>query len=224
MTRRTPALFALVALVAPSGLGLGLGCAGSSPRSSSPSATGPEAGASTDPGEAPSPDDEPRSAELLTAEEEVSVDDDRRPGAVLQAQLAEVEASGARVGAGSAPRAEGPAAGRAAATLELDVRHGPEDTSLAAYASGLVRCFVDELAAGGPDGARLTVTLAVDGLGRSAPPPREPDGPLEACVASRMASWRFEPPRDEDGEPTDATFELSLGFARGPGPSGAGAR
>ena len=33
---------------------------------------------------------------------------------------------------------------------------------------------------------------------------------LDQCIEGQMANWRFDIPKDSDGEPTDASFEISL--------------
>jgi hypothetical protein len=35
-------------------------------------------------------------------------------------------------------------------------------------------------------------------------------GPIDECIESQMASWRFPIPRDKDGETTDAAFLIGL--------------
>ena len=36
------------------------------------------------------------------------------------------------------------------------------------------------------------------------------DPDLDHCIETLMGSWRFDIPKDSDGEPTDASFEIGL--------------
>ena len=160
----------------------------------------------------------------------------RPPGGDLDAQLAEVAASGARVdvgrgarGTGGGPSAPGtppPAPTPPPVTVELAVPRVHDQTSLTpdvltkkirtAYASGLKRCFVASLAAGGAASAAVAVRFTVIESGRVMSLRVDGGAPLHDCVAGLLRNWRFDVPKDDDGEPTEASFDLSITFTRTP--------
>lgn len=96
-----------------------------------------------------------------------------------------------------------------------------EDTSLtlalvkqklmAAYMSGLKRCYKQALAVDPDLHGALTLRLSVDETGRVADGrATAPTAELTDCVTGLTRNWRFPVPLDADGEPTAAAFQLEL--------------
>lgn len=82
------------------------------------------------------------------------------------------------------------------------------------YTYGLKQCFkkvlkIDENASGT---VRLKFTIGERGNVTTAQTKGFGYDSLDQCVASQAKKWRFTPPKDEDGDPTDMTVKLSLPF------------
>ena len=82
------------------------------------------------------------------------------------------------------------------------------------YSYGLKQCFkkvlkIDETAAGT---VRLKFTIGERGNVTRAEARGFGYDTLDRCVESQARKWRFSPPKDEDGDPTDMTVKLSLPF------------
>jgi len=96
-----------------------------------------------------------------------------------------------------------------------------EDTSLTAdqirrrigtvYLPGIERCHKQALKSDPTLQGRVTLSFTIGEAGRVADARvAGVDDGLDACIAALMRGWRFSPPRDDDGEPTEAPFRLVL--------------
>lgn len=82
-----------------------------------------------------------------------------------------------------------------------------------AYMAGLQRCHKDLLKTEPTAAGTVTISFTVNEKGRVVSPKATGfNGELDRCVETRMAGWIFTPPKDSDGEPTDASFEVKLPF------------
>ena len=80
-----------------------------------------------------------------------------------------------------------------------------------AYMSGLKRCHKDLLKRDPSAGGRVSLKFIVGQSGRITRVKANGfDGGVDKCIERRAKSWRFGIPKDEDGDPTDATFRISL--------------
>lgn len=80
-----------------------------------------------------------------------------------------------------------------------------------AYMSGLKRCHKDLLKRDPSAGGRVSLKFMVGPSGRITRVKANGfDGGVDKCIETRAKSWRFGVPKDEDGDPTDATFKISL--------------
>jgi hypothetical protein len=154
----------------------------------------------------------------------------RAPGADLGAQLAEMRDRDAnvRVGGGSARPVSG--SGRAVPKSEAGIPPGRisvarrialDDSTLGVddvlskiehvYMAGLKRCYKDALAQDPTSSGSVTFRFLVNESGRA----RDGrvtgmDATLTACLAHRVETWVFSVPKDRDGDPMTAEFELQL--------------
>ena len=79
------------------------------------------------------------------------------------------------------------------------------------YLIGVQRCYRDHLKVDGSARGKLALRFTVNESGRAVRNHVSGMAPeLHACVAARMDNWRFPAPKDGDGQPTDASFRLSL--------------
>jgi hypothetical protein len=79
------------------------------------------------------------------------------------------------------------------------------------YMVGLQRCY--RLAIGQDAGlqGKVALELTVDSHGRVTDPAATGIADkLDQCITGQMAAWHFTAPRDKAGEPTDASFKISL--------------
>lgn len=80
-----------------------------------------------------------------------------------------------------------------------------------AYMSGLKRCHKELLKRDPSAGGRVSLKFMVGQSGRITRVKASGfDGGVDKCIEARAKSWRFGVPKDEDGDPTDATFRISL--------------
>ncbi len=179
-------------------------------------------------------DEASRYAAILTFEGDDGEDGltgslDRRPGADLADQLADLRAAGGEAGGGLAgrddtPPARGdrpPAADNPPGRITVVDRKAWGDSTLTAdavqrriqatYLGGLRRCWKAELARDPTLTGRLVLDLTVTEAGRvAASRVQAPTPDLVACVRGLVASWRFDVPRDADGDVTEASFQLTF--------------
>lgn len=79
------------------------------------------------------------------------------------------------------------------------------------YMTGLQRCYLRGLEEDATLEGKVAIDFTVESHGRVTDP--EAAGltaKVDACVTSLMANWHFPAPRDKAGEPTDASFKISL--------------
>lgn len=80
-----------------------------------------------------------------------------------------------------------------------------------AYTPGIKRCYKTSLAQDPALRGKLALALKVTATGRAIDPSvtgltKE----LDDCIVAQMTSWRFPVPKDQDGEPVDATFQIAI--------------
>jgi hypothetical protein len=82
---------------------------------------------------------------------------------------------------------------------------------MSAYMSGLKRCHKETLKKDPSARGKVTLKFTVNESGRVASSAAKGfDSELDACIKSRMETWRFNEPKDSDGDPTDASFQITL--------------
>jgi hypothetical protein len=81
----------------------------------------------------------------------------------------------------------------------------------ALYLSGMQRCYARGLATDPSLSGKIAVSFTVDERGHvSDAEASGVDPQVSSCIAALMGSWRFVPPKDKAGDPTDASFRISL--------------
>ncbi len=82
-----------------------------------------------------------------------------------------------------------------------------------AYMAGLKRCYKTYLAKDASARGKVTLTLTVNETGRTtASGAKGFASDVDACIEGLMGNWRFAVPKDKDGEPTEASFQIALQF------------
>lgn len=82
---------------------------------------------------------------------------------------------------------------------------------LSAYLAGLKRCHKELLKTDPTARGKVKLNFTVNESGRTVSPKATGFADsLDSCIESQMGNWRFDIPKDSDGEPTDASFEISL--------------
>jgi hypothetical protein len=82
---------------------------------------------------------------------------------------------------------------------------------LGAYMSGLKRCHKDLLKTDPTARGKVRLGFTVNESGRLVSPKASGfNSQLDSCIEGLMANWRFDVPKDSDGEPTEASFEIAL--------------
>lgn len=114
-------------------------------------------------------------------------------------------------------RSEAPVTGRIAiGTIEEDDRTSltPEvvlDRINTLYMLGLQRCYRRGLELDATLSGRVAISFTVDERGHVIDAHASGGTPAVAgCIQKLMGGWRFPIPRDKDGDPTDASFAVSL--------------
>jgi hypothetical protein len=80
-----------------------------------------------------------------------------------------------------------------------------------AYMSGIKRCQKQTLLKDPTARGKVKLNFTVNETGRTVSPRATGFDPeLDRCIAGLMGNWRFDIPKDGDGEPTDASFEIGL--------------
>jgi hypothetical protein len=80
-----------------------------------------------------------------------------------------------------------------------------------AYYAGLERCYHKAQVVDPTLSGKIALTFTVESHGRVTDP--EASGvtaQVDSCIQSQMASWHFPAPRTKTGEPTDASYKISL--------------
>lgn len=138
-----------------------------------------------------------------------------------------------RMGTGSGPGVEGPS-GPVSATgpdgkgekvptgrISVSDKKSFDDSTLTpdavlrkiqnAYMSGIKRCQKQILLKDPTARGKVKLSFTVNETGRTVSPRASGfDGDLDQCIVGLMGNWRFDIPKDSDGEPTDASFEIGL--------------
>ena len=79
------------------------------------------------------------------------------------------------------------------------------------YMAGLQRCYRDGLKLDHTLGGKVGIAFTVDLRGQVIDADASGVSPgVDGCIQRQMANWRFPIPRDKDGDPTDASFTVSL--------------
>lgn len=82
---------------------------------------------------------------------------------------------------------------------------------LSAYMSGLKRCHKDLLKTDPTARGKVKLAFTVNESGRTVSPKASGfNSGLDSCIEGLMSNWRFDVPKDSDGEPTEASFEIAL--------------
>lgn len=81
-----------------------------------------------------------------------------------------------------------------------------------AYMAGLSRCYVKHgLSADASMVAKVTISFVVDETGAATEnQARGANAEVDSCIRDQMGGWRFNVPKDDDGDPTSAPFKLQL--------------
>lgn len=79
------------------------------------------------------------------------------------------------------------------------------------YMIGLKRCHQDLLKRDPSAGGRVSLKFMIGPTGRVTRVKADGfDSGVDRCIEGKAKAWRFGVPKDDDGEPTDATFRVSL--------------
>ena len=137
-----------------------------------------------------------------------------------------------RVGTGTGPGVEGPSGPVSAADpnkgekvppgrISVSDKKSFDDSSLTpdavlrkiqnAYMSGIKRCQKQTLLKDPTARGKIKLSFTVNETGRTVSARAagfDPD--LDQCIVGMMGNWRFDIPKDTDGAPTDASFEIGL--------------
>ena len=137
----------------------------------------------------------------------------------------------ARVGTGKGPKIEGPGgvAGAGGAKeekaptgrIQVADKQTFDDSSLtpdivlakiqSAYMAGLKRCYKEHLKKDASARGKVTLELTVNETGRTVQGNATGfASEVDSCIQGQMSSWRFPVPKDKDGEPTEASFKITL--------------
>ncbi|MBK9032947.1 MAG: AgmX/PglI C-terminal domain-containing protein [Myxococcales bacterium] len=107
------------------------------------------------------------------------------------------------------------AGGRAADATSLDV-DGGQAQGHGVYMAGIKRCYKGALKTDPTLRGQLALGFTVTEHGRvTAPTATGPSDEVGTCVAAQLRTWLFPVPKDDDGEPTSASFTLELQLAPG---------
>jgi hypothetical protein len=82
-----------------------------------------------------------------------------------------------------------------------------------AYMAGLKRCYKNYLLRDPAARGKIVLDITVDATGRTVN--SRANGfarDVDDCITGNMSSWRFPIPKDRDGEPTEASFAITLRF------------
>jgi hypothetical protein len=79
------------------------------------------------------------------------------------------------------------------------------------YMAGLKRCYKDYLKKDASARGKVTLNLTVNETGRTVKGAAHGfASEVDECISGQMASWRFPIPKDKDGDPTEASFAITL--------------
>jgi hypothetical protein len=136
-----------------------------------------------------------------------------------------------RVGTGKGPGIQGPGGTETAGgpkeekapsgRIQVSDKQTFDDSSLtpdivlakiqSAYMAGLKRCYKEYLKKDATARGKVTLELTVNETGRTVQGKAKGfASEVDSCISGQMASWRFPVPKDKDGDPTEASFRISL--------------
>jgi hypothetical protein len=76
---------------------------------------------------------------------------------------------------------------------------------------GLQRCYKKGLAGDGDLAGKINISFTVAENGSVTDAEAHGlNSEVDGCVQDQMTRWRFTQPKDQDGDPTDASFAISL--------------
>ena len=82
---------------------------------------------------------------------------------------------------------------------------------MSAYMTGIKRCQKELLKTDPTARGKVKLAFTVNESGRTVSPNATGfESSLDKCIEGQMANWRFDVPKDKDGDPTEASFEISL--------------
>jgi hypothetical protein len=82
---------------------------------------------------------------------------------------------------------------------------------MSAYMAGLKRCHEDLLKTDPTARGKVKLSFTVNESGRTVSPKASGfNSSLDSCVEGLMSNWRFDVPKDSDGDATEASFEIAL--------------
>jgi hypothetical protein len=80
-----------------------------------------------------------------------------------------------------------------------------------AYMAGLKRCYKEYLKKDASARGKVTLSLTVNETGRTVKGSAKGfAGEVDECIGTLMTGWRFPIPKDKEGEPTEASFAITL--------------
>jgi hypothetical protein len=81
-----------------------------------------------------------------------------------------------------------------------------------AYMAGLKRCYKEYLKKEASARGKVQLSLTINETGRTVKGKASqfPADEVNSCISNLMGSWRFPIPKDKDGEPTEASFAITL--------------
>ncbi len=80
-----------------------------------------------------------------------------------------------------------------------------------AYMAGLKRCYKEHLKKDASARGKVTLSLTVNETGRTVKGSAKGfASEVDECIGAQMSSWRFPVPKDSDGDPTEASFAITL--------------
>jgi len=80
-----------------------------------------------------------------------------------------------------------------------------------AYMAGLKRCYKEYLKKDASARGKVTLSLTINETGRTTKSAAHGfAGEVDSCIGNLMPGWRFPIPKDKEGDPTEASFAITL--------------
>jgi uncharacterized protein YndB with AHSA1/START domain len=80
-----------------------------------------------------------------------------------------------------------------------------------AYMAGLKRCYKEHLKKDASARGKVTLSLTINETGRTVKGTAKGfANEVDECIGNLMSGWRFPIPKDKDGDPTEASFAITL--------------
>jgi uncharacterized protein YndB with AHSA1/START domain len=80
-----------------------------------------------------------------------------------------------------------------------------------AYMAGLKRCYKEFLKKDASARGKVTLSLTINETGRTVKGAAKGfSGEVDECIGTLMSGWRFPIPKDKEGDPTEASFAITL--------------